>query len=219
MRTARLPIAATIAALVLAGLGGAASAAPPGVSAPDAAAAALAVTGPAERIAKLTGPGSINATDAKWQLKATDLGIMWDNGSGQILTVFGDTFGNGWTGPGGGVGNGATIDWRCNTLVRSADHQLADGMTFDSGDVYVALSTGTGFSGTTVKWNDFFCTTGEFPYLADANGDGKDDGKDDIVVFTQGTTNDVFVGLSNGSSFGGGVKWHDFFGLTGERTF
>ncbi|MEV4415586.1 DUF4185 domain-containing protein, partial [Catellatospora sp. NPDC049609] len=107
---------------------------PPGAAGPTAAPAAAlaAVTGSAERIAKLTGPGSINATDTKWQLKATDLGIMWDNGSGQILTLFGDTFGNGWTGPGGGVGNGATIDWRCNTLVRSADRHLADGMTFDS---------------------------------------------------------------------------------------
>ncbi len=94
--------------------------------------AQAAVVGSAERIAKITGPGSINATDTKWQLKSTDLGIMWDNGSGQILTVFGDTFGNGWTGPGGGVGNPATIDWRCNTLVRSTDRNLADGMTFDN---------------------------------------------------------------------------------------
>ncbi|MFG2058372.1 DUF4185 domain-containing protein [Micromonospora sp. NPDC048930] len=112
-------------------LGAAASAvAPAALVAPTPAAAAV-VTGGAERIAKLTGPGSINATDTRWQIKATDLGIMWDNGSGQILTAFGDTFGNGWTGPGGGVGDPATIDWRCNTLVRSADHVLADGMTFD----------------------------------------------------------------------------------------
>ncbi|GHJ47922.1 hypothetical protein Cs7R123_52640 [Catellatospora sp. TT07R-123] len=141
MRTTRLPIAATIAALVLAGLGGAASAAPSGVSGPSPA--ALTVTGPAEKVAKLTGPGSINATDTRWQLKATDLGIMWDNGNGQVLTVFGDTFGNGWTGPGGGVGNGATIDWRCNTLVRSADRNLADGMTFDSAVLDRAGHAGT----------------------------------------------------------------------------
>lgn len=87
---------------------------------------------PATRVAKLTGPGSINATDTRWQLKATDLGILWDNGSGRILSAFGDTYGNGWTGPGAGTGDPATLDWRCNTLLRSADRSLADGITFDS---------------------------------------------------------------------------------------
>jgi hypothetical protein len=93
----------------------------------------------------------------------------------------------------------------------------ADIVTFTcdaNADVYVALSNGSSFVGTTVKWNDFFCLGGELPYLADVNGDGKDD----AVVFTKGSTNDVYVGLSNGSSFGGGVKWHDFFGLNGETT-
>jgi hypothetical protein len=28
-------------------------------------------------------------------------------------------------------------------------------------DVYAAVSTGTSFAGTTVKWNDFFCLPGE----------------------------------------------------------
>ncbi|GHJ47921.1 hypothetical protein Cs7R123_52630 [Catellatospora sp. TT07R-123] len=81
-------------------------------------------------------------------------------------------------------------------------------------DVYVALSNGSSFVGTTVKWNDFFCIAGEFPYVGDYNGDGKDD----IVVFTKGSTNDVFVGLSTGTGFLGGAKWHDFFGLNGETT-
>ncbi|WP_405098090.1 N-acetylmuramoyl-L-alanine amidase [Micromonospora sp. NBC_01412] len=81
-------------------------------------------------------------------------------------------------------------------------------------DVYAAVSNGTGFVGTTVKWNDFFCITGEFPYLADVNGDGKDD----IIVFTKGNTNDVYVGLSTGTTFTSGTKWHDFFGLNGETT-
>ncbi|MGW3602801.1 N-acetylmuramoyl-L-alanine amidase [Micromonospora sp. NPDC005161] len=82
------------------------------------------------------------------------------------------------------------------------------------GDVYAAVSTGTSFAGTTVKWNDFFCLAGEFPYLGDANGDGRDD----IIVFTRGATNDVFVGLSTGTSFLGATKWHDYFGLNGETT-
>ncbi|MHA4949502.1 FG-GAP repeat domain-containing protein [Micromonospora sp. SD19] len=81
-------------------------------------------------------------------------------------------------------------------------------------DVYAATSTGTGFSGTTVKWHDFFCLAGEFPYLADANGDGRDD----LVVFTKGGTNDVHVALSTGTGFLGATKWHDFFGLNGETT-
>ena len=81
-------------------------------------------------------------------------------------------------------------------------------------DVYVATSTGTGFSGTTVKWNDFFGLGGEFPYAGDATGDGKDD----VLVFTKGSLNDVFVGASTGTGFAGGAKWHEFFGLNGEVT-
>ncbi|MEV5961543.1 DUF4185 domain-containing protein [Kribbella sp. NPDC051952] len=93
---------------------------------------ASAVPSPAERVAKLTGPESINDTEARFGLKATDLGILWDNGSGEILSAFGDSYGSGWTGPGGGAGDQATIDWRCNLLLRSKDRNLADGMTLDS---------------------------------------------------------------------------------------
>jgi hypothetical protein len=93
---------------------------------------ATTVPAPAEQLAKLTGPGSINATDTRYGLKSTDLGILWDNGAGEILSAFGDSYGSGWTGPGGGVGDPATLDWRCNVLLRSKDRELADGMTFDS---------------------------------------------------------------------------------------
>ncbi|MCG5471697.1 VCBS repeat-containing protein [Micromonospora sp. LAH09] len=82
-------------------------------------------------------------------------------------------------------------------------------------DVYAAVSTGTSFVGTTVKWNDFFCLPGEFPYLGDYNGDGRDD----VIAFTRGSLNDVYVGLSTGTGFLGGAKWHDFFGLPNETTF
>jgi hypothetical protein len=37
------------------------------------------------------------------------------------------------------------------------------------------------------------------------------------VTFTLGSLNDVYVALSNRTAFGPGVKWHDFFGLNGER--
>jgi hypothetical protein len=90
-----------------------------------------------------------------------------------------------------------------------------DVVTFNQGslaDVYVALSTGSGFSGTSVKWHDFFAPAGETPLTGDFDGDGRDD----IVTFTHGSLNDVYVALSNGSSFGAGGKWHDWFALGGE---
>ncbi|MGI5214702.1 FG-GAP repeat domain-containing protein [Plantactinospora sp. CA-290183] len=91
---------------------------------------------------------------------------------------------------------------------------LDDVVTFTrnaSADVFVALSTGTGFAGG-AKWNDFFALAGEYPGLGDVNGDGKAD----IVAFTQGPAADVFVGLSSGTGFAGGVKWHDWFATPGE---
>lgn len=100
------------------------------VSLPVPPAAAALTPAPAVRVATLTGPGSINQTDVRHALKATDLGVLWDNGAGEVLMAFGDSFGAGWTGPGGGVGDPATIDWRCNTLARSTDRTLADGITF-----------------------------------------------------------------------------------------
>jgi hypothetical protein len=84
---------------------------------------------PATVVEKITGPDAPNNTWGRWDVKATDLGIMWDDGSGHVLTAFGDTFGNSWTGPGGGAPpNG---NWRSNVLLRSSDTDLADGMLFD----------------------------------------------------------------------------------------
>ncbi|MGC4863793.1 FG-GAP repeat domain-containing protein, partial [Micromonospora sp. DT41] len=82
-------------------------------------------------------------------------------------------------------------------------------------DVYVALSTGTSFTGTAVKWHDYFSIGGEFPAIGDVNGDGLDD----IITFTQGpaTASDVIVALSNGTSFGPPQKWHDLFAVGGEQ--
>jgi len=80
-------------------------------------------------LAKITGPGSINQTDTKYQVMGTDLGIMWDSGQGQVMMVFGDTYGRGWGGDGGGPD---TADWRCNILALSSDRNPDDGLNFDT---------------------------------------------------------------------------------------
>ncbi|MEV6599196.1 VCBS repeat-containing protein [Actinoplanes sp. NPDC051346] len=88
--------------------------------------------------------------------------------------------------------------------------------TFTKGaaaDVYVALSNGSSFVGTGVKWHNFFAVGTETPAVGDFNGDGKDD----IATFTRGAAADVYVALSNGSSFiGTGWKWHNFFAVGSE---
>ncbi|MDT6983379.1 peptidoglycan DD-metalloendopeptidase family protein [Streptomyces lusitanus] len=81
-------------------------------------------------------------------------------------------------------------------------------------DVYVALSNGATF-GPGARWNEFFSPSGEFPYVGDYDGDGKDD----IVTFTHNAEADVYVATSNGTdAFVNGRKWHDFFGTPGETS-
>jgi hypothetical protein len=91
-----------------------------------------------------------------------------------------------------------------------------DIVTFTRGaaaDVYVALSTGSGFNGTGWKWHDYFAAGNEIPLVGDFNGDGKDD----IATFTRGAAADVYVALSTGSGFNGtGWKWHDYFAAGNE---
>ncbi|MFG1609483.1 FG-GAP repeat domain-containing protein [Actinoplanes sp. NPDC049265] len=91
-----------------------------------------------------------------------------------------------------------------------------DIVTFTRGaaaDVYVALSTGSSFSGTGVKWHDYFAVGTETPLVGDFNGDGRDD----IATFTRGAAADVYVALSTGSSFvGTGWKWHNHFAVGNE---
>ncbi|MGH3777385.1 MAG: DUF4185 domain-containing protein [Pseudonocardiaceae bacterium] len=94
--------------------------------------AEAAPQGRANPVAVITGAESINATEARYKIKGTDLGIMWTDGRGQILAAFGDTFGTGWAGTSSGFGDPATIDWRSNTLARSSDRNPADGMSFNN---------------------------------------------------------------------------------------
>ena len=72
----------------------------------------------------VTGPLSVNRTFSRFGLSGTDLGISWDNGSGQTLMAFGDTFGNCNTGG---------QQWRHNVLLCTDDDRLADGIRVPDG--------------------------------------------------------------------------------------
>ncbi|WP_422336104.1 DUF4185 domain-containing protein [Rhodococcus sp. (in: high G+C Gram-positive bacteria)] len=85
------------------------------------------LNGRTEAVAHITGPRSANDTVSRFSVLGTDLGIMWDNGNGEILTVFGDTLGISDNPLCGLVG-----DWRSNILLRSSDHTLSNGMSIDS---------------------------------------------------------------------------------------
>ncbi|MFT4200094.1 DUF4185 domain-containing protein [Gordonia sp. (in: high G+C Gram-positive bacteria)] len=41
----------------------------------------------------MTGANSADHTDTKWGVAGTGNAVMWDNGNGQVITAFGDTFG------------------------------------------------------------------------------------------------------------------------------
>ncbi|MEU6207715.1 DUF2961 domain-containing protein [Micromonospora musae] len=79
-------------------------------------------------------------------------------------------------------------------------------------DVFTALSDGTRFVPDDRSWNDFFAAGAEIPLTGDVDGDGRAD----IITFTRGENADVYVGLSTGSGFAAGVKWHDFFAVGTE---
>ncbi|MGE5696299.1 MAG: DUF4185 domain-containing protein [Candidatus Sericytochromatia bacterium] len=76
----------------------------------------------ASRVGWITGPNTNSYS--RFHISGADLGIMWDNGQSgagkQVLIAFGDTFGD---------CSVTDQEWRKNTLFRSADRSLADGMT------------------------------------------------------------------------------------------
>ncbi|GAA3219965.1 DUF2961 domain-containing protein [Dactylosporangium siamense] len=86
-----------------------------------------------------------------------------------------------------------------------------DIITFTRGanaDVYVALSTGSGF-GPGIRWHDRFAIGTETPLVGDFDGDGRDD----IATFTGGTGGSFYVALSDGGRFvGDGWLWRSGFG-------
>lgn len=75
-----------------------------------------------EKIARLTGPGSINDTGPRWNVYGTDLGSMFEH-KGEIFMAFGDSFGAPGQPPEFGV------DWRSNLLAWSKDRDPSDGLT------------------------------------------------------------------------------------------
>ncbi|MGI8815951.1 MAG: DUF4185 domain-containing protein [Pseudonocardia sp.] len=83
-----------------------------------------------EVVAKVTGEDSPNRTGTRFGFLATDLGILWDDGEGNVLAAFGDTYGQGWQGPGAGL---RTSDHRRNVLTRSTAHaaDLKSGLRID----------------------------------------------------------------------------------------
>ena len=107
-------------------------------------------------ITKVTGPGGLNNTPARFGIGGTDLGIMWDNGildnpsttainEHQVLILFGDTFSS--TTP---VRTGV---WRNNMLLRSSDNMLSNGMYVRDGSVPVDGTTADDFTGAPLVYN------------------------------------------------------------------
>lgn len=107
-----------------------AAAATPYDPAKDYVVTPVSVSGNTVRITNVTGPGGLNNTTTRFGIGGTDLGIMWDNGikdnpntavnEHQVLIAFGDTFSNRTP-----VRTGV---WRMNTLFRSTDTVLSNGM-------------------------------------------------------------------------------------------
>ena len=89
-------------------------------------------------ISWVTGPKSPNSTYTRFGISGTDLGIAWDNGVGETLMAFGDTFGN-CTKPG--------MQWRHNVLLRSTDTDLSNGLTVSGSGYAQQLIGAIGFSG------------------------------------------------------------------------
>lgn len=89
--------------------------------------------GGVRQVAQLTGPTSINHTDAV-EVAGQDLGSMFDAG-GKTWFVFGDTFGQRDADQSGGGGT----EWRSNALAFASDQDPSDGITFDS---YITDDTG-----------------------------------------------------------------------------
>lgn len=85
------------------------------------------LVGPTQAVFQVTGMDSPNRTQ-NFNVLGTDLGIMWDDGNGRMLTAFGDNAGL-------GIPNllaGSIWAWSSNVLFRSGNHDPSTGIYFDS---------------------------------------------------------------------------------------
>ena len=145
---------APVAALALTGAPTAAVAAPSDLST-SYSVTPVVVSPNTSIITKVTGPGGLNNTPARFGIGGTDLGIMWDNGiqdnlttsvnEHQVLILFGDTFST--TTP---VRTGV---WRNNMLLRSSDNMLSNGMYVQDGSVPIPGTTADDFTGAPLVFN------------------------------------------------------------------
>ncbi|MGI5214701.1 DUF2961 domain-containing protein [Plantactinospora sp. CA-290183] len=134
-------------------------------------------------------------------------GDVTGDGRADIITFTRGTAADVYVAPGTAAGFGPSAKWHDFFAVGDEYPEvgdvngdgLTDIITFTrgaAGDVFVALSTGSGF-GPGVKWQDNFAYGTERPAVGDFDGDGRDD----IATFTGGGVADVFVSLSNGVAF------------------
>jgi hypothetical protein len=103
----------------------------PNAAAPQPAAAPAppdSIAGaPTSLVEWVTGPNGPNKTLERFGISGTDLGILWDNGdpvNRQALMAFGDTF---------GYCKLQGQQWRYNTMFRSGDRNLSDGISVAPG--------------------------------------------------------------------------------------
>ena len=120
-----------------------------------------------------------------------------------------------------GAGNVSAPSAEVSATTRTRNTSDADGdrrddaVAFtrgDAADVTTALSDGSPVRADGRIWNGFFAVGAEIPLTGDVDGDGRAD----IITFTRGDAGDVYVGLSTGTSYATGVKWHDFFAVGTE---
>ncbi|WP_051198612.1 DUF4185 domain-containing protein [Gordonia shandongensis] len=94
--------------------------------------------GTTRTVAWVTGPKSPNRTFGRFGISGTDVGVAWDNGRGQTLLAFGDTFGNCLH---------PNRQWRHNALLRSTDPNLADGLRLSGRGFAGEMFGAVGFQG------------------------------------------------------------------------
>jgi FG-GAP-like repeat len=120
----------------------------------------------------------------------------------------------------GFTGFGASKKWVTGFCMQSQevcmtgdfnDDNYDDIITFHHGawngskQVFVYLSNGSSnFYYPGSPWHNDFCPAGEICEVGDVDADGDDD-----IISFQRATGDVYVALSNGSSFDAKQKWHD----------